>query len=78
MTCVMDVRKNLFPSLLSLPIVLINKVVIVAGIEVIQKHGLSLTKASMVISIPESPPASNKDQYQLVIRHYFSGHLASG
>lgn len=78
MTCVMDVRKNLFPSLLSLPSALINKVVIVAGIEVIQKYGLSVTKASMVISIPESPPAYNKDQYQLVIWHYFSGHTASG
>lgn len=65
-------------SLLSSLNALINKVIIVAGIEVIQQHGLSLTKASMVISIPESSTANNKDQYQLEIWHYFSGHLASG
>lgn len=36
-----------------------------------QQQGLSLTKASMVISIPESPAANSKDQHQEETGHYF-------
>lgn len=76
---VLWISVSIFPqSFLSLPSALTNKMAMAAGIEIIQQHGLSLTKASMIISISVSPTANNKDQYRLEIWHYFSGHLTSG
>lgn len=58
-----------------MPSALINKVTIAEGLDVIQKHGISTTKASQITSMAESPSANKQRQMPPADWHHFSGHL---